>query len=95
MITLKYNFTKEGYQHKLLKKEGLIHLYERRAIRDDWMLTEPMEHWEVIVAKKRTGSSPNAGNYAYPSPSDWGTHGWTLMTRQGAEKKYNELINQI
>ena len=93
-MKLRKEYNKDGYILKYIKHEGDVYLYNKTGIKEDWMDKDPSTHWEVVIASKRTGSSPAAGKYGYPSDSDWGTKGWTLMTIERAEMKFIELVEK-
>ena len=95
---LKKSFTADGYQLKRLKFKGDIYLYERIALREEWMEADYKltPHYEVVKPVKYSSLLPNGkkrDGYSYPASSWWGKKGWTFTDKNKAENKFNELLN--
>ena len=87
-----HNFTKGGYNFKLVKSLGDVYMFERIGVKEDWMTDELLPHWEVVRVVQRK-ASPQSDDlvWTYPSASDWGKLGFTLGSLEKANDKFNEL----
>lgn len=91
-MELNKEYKKNGYTLRYIKNEGDIYLYEKQSDREYWMSEEPRVHYEVIKAITRKASPKSeVKKKVYPSDSDWGKLGWTLLTRERAEEKFELL----
>jgi hypothetical protein len=86
---LKDKFIKNGFNFKLLKREGDKAIYEKRKSKLNYC-------YEVILIARHDGYSLGE-NYlepaeTYPSSSQWGEKGWTFKDLNKAEEKFNNLI---
>lgn len=88
-MKLKLHYTKDGYEMKYIKHIGDWYMYEKRSVREDWMTSEPIPHYEVVKAVwvNTNASMGIKGGWRVPSSSTWGRLGFTLMTRDRAEQK--------
>jgi len=91
MKVLQQEFTKQGWLHRQLKREGEIALYHRE-------LEGKRDHYEVIKVQKAKSSHtfPNGtqveqGDESYPTDRTWGANGFTLMSLESALAKFKEL----
>lgn len=91
MKILQKEFTKQGWLHRQLKREGNIALYHRET-------DGKRDHYEVIKVQKAKNSHtfPNGtqveqGDESYPTDRTWGTNGFTLMSLESALDKFKEL----
>ncbi len=93
MKTLETKFTSEGFNFTLIKREGPVALLSKR--REHW--PEALQSYEVVVVQTHKAEkikSPQGVWYDYPEreampPSEsWGTHGWTCMDREAAERRF-------
>lgn len=96
MKTIPEKFTKKGFKHQLIKREGKVAIYRRHG-------TESTKtfHYEVVVINTHNGIHIE-GNYIepgelYPSSSQWGTFGWTFSKEQlkEAEEKFLLVKKQL
>jgi hypothetical protein len=92
MEPLTFPFTKDRFRHDLVQREGMICLIERTN------LVTGSVHWEVIRLRQTTpytfpsGRAVLAGE-RYPSPSEWGDHGWTYTAISDARHRYRNLVD--
>lgn len=89
MKILEKEFKKKGFNHKQLKRDGELAIYER------WKDVEA-PHFEVIKIGSHNGYELG-GTYiepaeTYPSDGQWGTAGWTYLALEEAEKKFKYLL---
>ena len=91
MKILQKEFTKQGWLHRQLKREGEIALYHRE-------LEGKRDHYEVVKVQKAKNSHtfPNGtqveqGDESYPTDRTWGANGFTLMSLESALAKFKEL----
>ena len=94
MKTIAEKFTKKGFKHALLKREGDVAIYKRNAVESPKRF-----HYEVVIITRHDGISIE-GNYIepgelYPSGSQWGTMGWTCSTLEEAEKRFSNTQIQL
>jgi hypothetical protein len=94
MKILAEKFTKRGFKHTLVKREGDVAIYKRCAV-------ESLKrfHYEVVIITRHDGISIE-GNYIepgelYPSGSQWGFMGWTCSTEEDAEKRFQKTKIQL
>ena len=96
MKLLPEKFTKKGFKHVLIKREGRVALYKRYQQESIKTL-----HYEVVVISQHNGIHIE-GNYIepgelYPSTSQWGSFGWTFGKNQleQAEEKFLVVQKQL
>lgn len=89
MKELPQTWTRGGFSHEVLRREGMVALVQRQH-RD---VSTP--HWEVVrlrVKPKRLLHGHWVGeSEAYPSPEEWGERGWTYTTLEDAQAKFTEM----
>lgn len=94
MKILPTQFTKNGWEHKQVQREGLLAIYKR------WKNPEN-PHYEVI--KIREGKAyelagvPIPAAEIYPSAEAFGQYGWTFSGKNGWEQacqKYDSLSRE-
>ena len=90
MKKLPVNISNAGFTFTQLKREGRVCIYEQVPDGGEF------KAYEVIIIKYRKERQLYGkvlpAQEAYPSDSDWGTLGWTFMTWDKAEIKFNELV---
>jgi hypothetical protein len=92
-MTLRFPFTRDRFEHRLVERVGDVCLVERVN-----QVTRGV-HWEVIVVQHRrartlpNGRTVSAGE-AYPSAERWGTAGWTYTTLPGARERFAEQVGR-
>jgi hypothetical protein len=90
MIALEFPFTRDGFTHELLERDGLVCLVKR---------SKPA-HWHYEVVKLSVQPAhefmgkqfPEAERY--PASEAWGTHGFTYHHTQleTARARYTSLV---
>lgn len=93
MKMLPEKFTKKGFKHTLMKREGNVALYKRNIIN----VSRP--HYEVVIITTHDGIKIGE-NYIepgelYPSTSQWGNMGWTYNILEEAEEKFLKVLEQL
>ena len=86
-------FTKCGFRHEQVKRNGDIALFKRTQIGSG-----ARPHFEVVRLSSHGGYEIN-GSYVksaeiYPGPSLWGVRGWTYCDIESATSKYNSLLKK-
>jgi hypothetical protein len=90
MITLQFPFTRDGFIHELVQRDGRVCLVRRSKPRH-W-------HYEVVVLRVRPPEERFGRAYpereTYPSSEEWGTYGFTYLGSQldTARERYKELV---
>ena len=92
MKILPNSWSRNGFSHKIVTREGNVAIVQRQH-RD---VSRP--HWEVVRIRVKPerllhGRRVEEGE-AYPSPEDWGTYGWTYTTLEEAQAKFAELTKK-
>lgn len=92
--TLEFPFRKKGWQHELLKREGLLCLVRRSK-------KGVPAHFEVVKLRQQRARSfmrnaqriELAAMELYPSDKDWGTYGFTYRLEElpKAEARFRAL----
>lgn len=89
MKTLPALFARNGFSHKLVIRDGMLAIYERKHS------TAQRPHFETIrirVWPERTLHGRMLPlQEAYPSSEQWGAHGWTYATLKEAQQKLAAL----
>ena len=87
MKKLQNNFVRSGFNHELIKRDGVVAIYKRRGVEHhrDW-------HYEVVKISSHNGYKMG-GAYiepaeTYPGASLWGLQGWTCDSLERAEKLF-------
>lgn len=84
---LQEKFVKNGFTHKLLKREGDKAIFERKKSK--------FVHYEVILVSRHDGYTLGDSYIepaeTYPSSSQWGDKGWTFNSLEKAEAKFSKL----
>lgn len=92
MQILDTKFTKKGWHHEQVMREGMIALYCR------WKDSPAAPHWEVIRIQEHAerffpgSDTPVPAKEGYPGDSSWGQEGFTYTRLDSAEKKFHELV---
>ena len=88
MKKLPDNFRKEGFDHKVLKREGDVALLSKS--KDNY------HGFEVVVVQSHNGY--RFGNELFPPAEfmprneDWGSKGFTCSSREAAEVRFTKLL---
>lgn len=93
MKTISEKFTKKGFRHSLLKREGDVAIFKRSPVESPKRI-----HYEVVIITRHEGISIE-GNYIepgelYPSGSQWGSMGWTCSSLEEAEVRFKKAKEQ-
>lgn len=93
MKTLPIKFSKKGFKHLQLQREGDVALYKRSSIEFPKSV-----HYEVVIISSHDGISIN-GNFIeagelYPSSSQWGDKGWTYTSLELAEAGFSKALKR-
>ncbi len=76
-------FTKRGFSHREIERNGAWRIYERQG--------EGKPHWEVVKITSHNGYTLAGvhipASEVYPSSSTWGIYGFTLPTLEKARQK--------
>jgi hypothetical protein len=82
-------FVKKGFVHKVIARDGMKLLIERKHH------TAASPHWEVVKLRvspeKRVGERTYMEGEAYPSSEAWGSQGWTYTDLESAKAKFDLL----
>ena len=89
MKTIPDAFTRNGFRHHILHRNGDVLLVQRQH--ED--VSKP--HWEVVrlrvnAERMLEGRLCEEGE-RYPGPEDWGIYGWTYSDLESAKAKFNSL----
>ena len=88
MKKLETQFKIYGDTNVQIKRNGVVALYKRSAT-----------NYEVIIIKQAPEEIKFDKQYpareVYPGTEEFGTKGWSFMTLAVADKKYNELLNNL
>lgn len=88
MTPLKTTFRSDGFDFKQIAREGRIAVYEQSK-GSFWA-------WEVIIIGKRPPRVLNGvalgASERYPASEQWGSMGWTCMSRERAFEKMDALL---
>lgn len=86
---LPVEFTRDGYQYRQVRREGLLAIYSQRKGGATYS-------YEVIIIQQRPAEKIVAREYppreTMPSPEQWGTSGWTCLTLADAQKRFETLL---
>lgn len=92
MKTLPNSWFRSGFEHKVIAREGMVALVERKH-RD-----VSLPYWEVVKIRvspeKRVGERAYTESEVYPSSERWGTDGWTYTTLEAVQAKFAELTQK-
>jgi len=96
MRQLDFPFTKNGWTHELLRREGLVCLVRRHKKGGS------SQHFEVVVLKEREERTfERAGSVltlkaqeVYPSNEEWGKYGFTYRSPKEAQKRFESLLER-
>ena len=91
---LGFPFTKNGFTHELLGREGLVCIV-RRSKHGSQM------HFEVVRLRERKESTFERGGKVltvpsvetYPRSEDWGTYGFTYRSLDQAKAKFQSMLS--
>lgn len=92
MTTIPKQFTKKGFEHRQIFREGNIAVFERKHT------AGTIEHYEVVQihhhkAYTIAGQNIEAGEH-YPSSGTWGTYGFTFSDREKAIARAVEMTRK-
>ncbi len=89
MKILEKNFTYKGFEHSQILREGNIAIYKQK------LQSGITEKFEVIIIESHNGYEIAGQKFPpsemYPSSTQWGVKGFTLLTYEDALKKMNLL----
>ena len=95
MKILEDSFTSRGFKFSLVKREGDVAIYKKQLDEPD----SEAHNYEVIAIKRHNGyeiagvKMPPAE--MYPSDSQWGDWAYTCMSREDADKRFNQLQEKL
>lgn len=85
---LKENFTKKGFEYKLIKRVGDKAIFEQTK-------GKKIKLYEVIKIRRHDGYTIAGVTMepaeTYPSDSEWGTFGWTFTNLEKAQEKLESI----
>jgi hypothetical protein len=89
---LEFPFTKRGFLHELVKREGLVCLVRRSRIGHP----DIPPHYEVVKLRQMPGRVWPTGQVSppsevYPESESWGVYGFTYRTLNKPERKWTAL----
>ena len=91
MREIPQQYTKDGYTHTLLQRDGKVAIYEQRK--------GDILYFETVVIRKRTADNDfvgtKAGDEYIPSSSEWGIYGWTYTSYEQAREKMSKIILEM
>lgn len=92
------SFTKNGFSHKLVRRKGLVAIYERTPLQGqakDYEVVRIQEHEAAKVLDKKINEyrTIEAGEH-YPSNEQWGTYGFTYTNIESAVEKFEALVEK-
>lgn len=76
-------YTVEGYNFKLMNRQGDIALFQQ------FTFTEMPVAYEIIIVQR------NKKKEYPPKTEDWGKLGWSFSTLEVALKKFNEICSHV
>lgn len=83
-------FRHGGFDYRQIAREGDFAIY-----RQTWNGNEDSAAFEVIRVRRRKGFEINGravqAAEVYPAATAWGTDGWTVLSRDAAFAKFEEL----
>jgi len=90
MQPIALEFSEGHYVHRQIRREGMLAIYEQRHKDAD------VRRYEVVrLHIQRARTWPNGQTTpeqeVYPSPSAWGSAGWTCFTLLEAEALFADL----
>lgn len=90
MKILEKKFDSLGFSFLQIHRENNYAIYERRYTNSEF------KHYEVIKVQSHNGYEMNGTKYPpseyYPSANNWGTMGWTCLTKEEAYSKLDKII---
>ena len=86
-------YTREGIDFTVTNRQGNVCL-----LVGTYRHSPTLHTYEVHLLRmvKQGGLSPDAGNMILSAPSaeDWGKYGWTYLSLEAAQVKFDELVKQ-
>ena len=95
MKILEESFTSRGFKFSIVKREGDVAIYKKQLDEEN----SEAHNYEVIAIKRHNGyeiagvKMPPAE--MYPSDSQWGDWAYTCMSREDADKRFNQLQEKL
>jgi hypothetical protein len=92
MRTIQETFQKGGWAFRRIKRHGNWAIFERTALRDN---AKP--HYEVVRIRSHNGfkipgtAETSKPSEFYPSDAAWGRDGFTFLTIQQAQNRFEEV----
>lgn len=92
MTTLPTTFNRDGFSCTVVRREGRVALVKVGS-------NPAHDHHEVVVIqlikeKQWPDGTLTPAHEAMPANSQWGTFGWSYMTRAHAEEKFNAVVKE-
>ena len=86
-VPIPNEWTREGWQYRVIKRQGLAVIAEKARQGSDRIsyevallrIEKPVEFPPGVFRPLRE---------SYPTSNDWGSRGWTCMTREQAERRF-------
>lgn len=89
MKTLPLTFTESGWSYTQLARKGRVAIY--RKVKQGGLA----ESFEVIRIQSHNGykiaGKDIPASETYPCSNSWGTNGWSCITREAADAKFQQL----
>ncbi len=95
MKQIKQEFTRQGYVHKLMERNGCCAIYvvkDKIGGRHHYEVLHVLRHTETKTTKFGTTIE---GNEYLPPQSKWGEQAWTIMNLQDALSKYETETSRL
>lgn len=95
MNKIEKKFTRCGFQHTQLERQGVVALYKRQRVGG----SKSTVHYEVVRINEHKGY--NAGSQyiapaeTYPGASLWGLQGWTYNDIHESELKFKRACKRF
>jgi hypothetical protein len=93
MPKYKDTYTRDGIDFHVTEKHEIICL-----LVGTYRHSPTLHTYEVHLLRmvKQGGLSPDAGKMILSAPSteDWGKYGWTYLSLEAAQEKFDELVKQ-
>jgi hypothetical protein len=90
---LQFPFTKSGFTHELIARDGLVYLVRRRRVG----FSDMPAHFEVVRLLQYDAWMAPTGEIvppteSYPASENWGLHGFTYRDESSAREKYRKML---
>lgn len=85
-IPLKSEFRKDGFDFRLIKRQGRVALFQKSK------QNITTEHFEVVLVRQNPASERFGRLFpdseSIPCSNEWGERGWSYSDRESAEKAF-------